>query len=267
MIPRWTSWLGVFLGLWLLHAPGAAAQVNLVVSPIRVEQQLPPGGSETDIISVKNEGRQAMRLRVYLEDWRMDSQGNIKPLRPGENPRSCAAWIQVNPRDFRIEPGQSRDIRYTLTVPPGVAPGTYWSAIIFEALQPPGKELRQKKIGVYGRVAVVFYETAGQPENRVEFRDLKIILEKRRLIFKLALANPGAGLVRLKPGRIIIRNDRGQEAAKLEIPETPLMPGGARELEVEQDLNLPPGSYLAEAVVDVGRRELLGKRKSFTIGR
>ena len=46
-----------------------------------------------------------------------------------------------------------------------------------------------------------------------------------------------------------------------------MLPGTNRELEFSQNLTLPPGEYLAEAVLDVGRTALLGRKKTFAIGR
>jgi len=266
MVLGWIGSLGLCLFLSLGTSP-LFAQVNLVVSPIRVERQLPPGEAETDIIHVRNEGRQPLRLRAYLEDWRMDSQGNITHTRPGENPRSCYSWIQINPRDFRVEPGQSREVRYTLTVPQGASPGTYWSAIIFEALPPQGKHPIKEGIGVYGRVAVVVYETVGQPDIQAQLQNFQVSQERPGLVFKLTLANPGTGFVRLRKSWILVKDARGQEVRRVEIPDIPIMPGGSRELEFKENLPLAPGEYQAEAVVDVGRRELLGKRQAFTVGR
>jgi P pilus assembly chaperone PapD len=166
-----------------------------------------------------------------------------------------------------VDAGQTREVRYTLTVPGGVKPGTYWTGIIFEGLSMETKPAGQKKIGVAGRIGVVFYETVGNPESKAQFQDFQVTPDKKGLTFKLAFTNPGQIYIRVKKSWITVKDSQGQEAAKLEIPDIPLLPGGSRELELKHEKPLAPGNYQAEAMVDVGRRELLGKRQAFTVGR
>ncbi|MBM4272939.1 MAG: molecular chaperone [Deltaproteobacteria bacterium] len=267
MIKKWFFALGllVLLGIW--EAQPAAAQLNLLVSPIRVEQKLQPGSSETDIISVRNEGGRPVRVKVYLEDWQMDAKGSLTYFRPGRVPQSCAAWLQLNPADFRVEAGQTREVRFTLTVPPGAKTGTYWAAIIFEGLPVEEKVTVQKRIGVLGRIGVVLYQTVGNPEVKAQFQDLQVVPDKKGVTFKIAFTNPGQGFVRVKKSWIAVKNSQGQEVAKLEIPDIPVLPGGSRDLELKHEKPLPPGNYQVEAVVDLGRRELQGRKKPFTVGR
>jgi len=68
-------------------------------------------------------------------------------------------------------------------------------------------------------------------------------------------------------GQSLIEEDMIGEVAKLEIPDIPVLPGGRRDLELKHEKPLPPGNYQAEAVVDLGRRELQGRKKPFTVGR
>ncbi len=256
----------VGVALAALASLPAAAHMTLVVSPIRAEHRLEPGNSETEVIQVKNEGGKAERIKVYLEDWQMDRQGNITYARAGTNAKSCAAWLQVNPTDFRLDPG-TREVRYTLNVPPGTKPGTYWAAIIVEGLPAVEGKPLGKKMGVYGRIGVVLYETVGNPEVKAAFQDFQVKAEKKKAAFKLTLSNSGLGFYRIKKSFITLKNSQGQEAAKAEIPDVPVLPGATRELAFDKELTLPPGDYVAEAVVDVGRRELLGRKQTFTVGR
>lgn len=240
--------------------------MDLVISPIRMEHQVAAGGSETNIIQVRNEGTKPERVKVYLEDWTMDRKGNITYSRPGGNPKSCAPWIQVNPTDFRLDPG-TREVRYTITVPPGAKTGSYWTAIIFEALPVQEGKPTGKKLGVSGRIGAIVYETLGNPEIKANFQDFKVDTTKKEPVFILTLANGGAGVYRLRKSFITVKNAQGMEVARLEVPEVPLLPGATRELEINPKQALPKGEYLAEAVLDVGRREFLGRKLNFKVGK
>ena len=258
--------LALVMGVISFGAAPAAAQVDLVVSPIRAEHQVEAGASETNVILVKNEGKGPERIKVYLEDWQLDAKGDITYSRAGTNPHSCSAWLQVNPTDFRLDPG-TREVRYTLTVPPGVKPGTYWTAIVIESLPATEGKPVGRRMGVHGRIGVVIYETVGKPEIKAAFNDFQVHPGKGKLTFNLALTNSGSAFYRLKKSWVILKNSQGQEVSRIEVPDIPVLPGTSRNLEFSKELTLPPGEYLAEAVLDVGRTALLGSKKNFTIGR
>ncbi len=258
--------LAVVAGVLGLGAAPAAA-LDLVVSPIRAEHQVEAGASETNVILVKNQGKESERIKVALEDWQLDAKGDVNYSRAGTNPHSCSAWLQVNPTDFRLDPG-TREVRYTLTVPPGVKPGTYWTAIVLESLPAmEGKQPLGRKMGVRGRIGVVVYETVGKPEIKAAFNDFQVHPTKGKLTFNLALTNPGTAFYRIKKSWVTLKNSQGKEVSRIEVPDIPVLPGSSRDLEFSKDLTLPPGEYLAEAVLDVGRSALLGSKKNFTIGR
>ena len=257
--------LAVVVGLLGLGTAPASA-LDLVVSPIRAEHQVQAGTSETNIILVKNEGKDSERIKVALEDWQLDAKGEVAYSRAGTNPHSCSAWLQVNPTDFKLDPG-TREVRYTLTVPPGVKPGTYWTAIVLESLPPTEGKPEGRLMGVRGRIGVVIYETVGKPEIKAAFNDFQVHPAKGKLTFKLALTNSGTAFYRIKKSWVTLKNSQGQEVSRIEVPDVPVLPGTSRNLEFSKDLTLPAGEYLAEAVLDVGRSALLGSKKNFTIGR
>jgi P pilus assembly chaperone PapD len=259
--------LAVVVGPLGFGAAPAAAQVDLVVSPIRAEHQVQAGTSETNVILVKTVGTGPERIKVYLEDWQLDAKGDVTYSRAGTNPHSSSAWLQVNPTDFRLDPG-TREVRYTLTVPPGVKPGTYWTAIVLESLPAiEGKQPIGRKMGVHGRIGVVVYETVGKPEIKADFKDFQVHPARGKLTFNLTLTNSGTAFYRIKKSWVILKNSQGKEVSRIEVPDIPVLPGTSRDLEFAKELTLPPGEYLAEAVLDVGRSALLGSKKNFTIGR
>ena len=78
--------------------------------------------------------------------------------------------------------------------------------------------------------------------------------------FVLTLANAGTAHFRPKKSKITVKNSQGQEVAKMDIPDAPVLPGATRDVEITPELKLPPGQYLAEAVVDTGQRDLLARQ-------
>jgi P pilus assembly chaperone PapD len=245
----------------------ALAQMTLEVNPIRAEHQIESGASETNVIEVRNAGNQAVRVKAQAQDWTMNRKGEVAFARAGSTPGSLSAWLEINPTDFQIEPGQTKEIRYTLTIPAGVRTGSYREAIIVEGMPAQQGPPSPKKMAIHGRFGVMIYETVGKPDIRDKFTDFQVLPERKQMKFIVSLANAGTAHFRPKKSKVTIKNSQGQEVAKVDIPDAPVLPGAARDVEFFQELNLPPGQYLAEAVVDAGQRDLLARRQQFTVGR
>ncbi|MGC9966820.1 MAG: hypothetical protein ABSE08_15560 [Syntrophobacteraceae bacterium] len=260
--------LFISFAICLLGAIPATAQMSIMVSPIRVEHQVKAGTNETNIIEVRNEGTTPTRIAVHAEDWTMDRKGDVNFARAGGDPGSCANWLQLNPVDFRLDPGQVRQVRYSLTVPAEAKEGGYRAAIALEGLPLPQEGVAKRKMTLNGRIVVMAYATVGNPEIRAQFQDFQVAAGNKGISFKLTLANQGDVHFRVKKSFITIKKSNGEEVCRVEVPEIPVLPGGARELEFnKEDLALPKGAYLAEAVLDVGKEDFLGRKSSFSIGR
>jgi P pilus assembly chaperone PapD len=242
--------------------------MSIMVTPIRVEHQVKAGTNETNVIQLRNEGATPTRVSVREEDWTMDRKGNVGFSKAGGDPGSCAGWLQLNPADFRIDPGQTRQIRYSLTVPAETKEGGYRAAIAFDGMPLTEEGSAKKQMGLRGRIAVMVYATVGNPEIRAQFEDFKVTAGNKEISFKLTLGNQGDVHFRIKKSWITIKDSKGEEVGRVEVPNVPVLPGATRELEFnKEDLALPKGTYLAEAVLDVGKEDFLGRKNSFTVGR
>jgi P pilus assembly chaperone PapD len=259
----------VSIAVCFLGVSQAKAQVSILVNPIRVEHQVKPGTDETNVIQIRNDGTEPTRVAVHAEDWTMDRKGNVSFSPAGGDPYSCANWIQLNPTDFRLDPGQARQIRYSLTVPAEAKERGYRAAIELDGIptQDQGGAAK-KRMTFRGRIVVMAYVTVGNPEIRAQFEDFQVTAANKGISFKLTLANQGDVHFRLKKSWITLKNSMGEEVGRVEVPDIPVLPGAARELEFKkEDLALAKGSYQAEAILDVGKEDFLGRKSSFSVGR
>jgi P pilus assembly chaperone PapD len=241
-----------------------SAGLSVTVSPIRVEHLVNQGEDGTDTISVTNDGTASTRLQVSIEDWTMTKDGNPVFTKEGNNPYSCSAWIQINPTDFRIEPGQTTEVRYTVTVPEGIEDCGYRAAIIFETVPEVTVGEKSKGVSLRGRIATILYEMVGKPELKCHANSLKANIKKDGADFILALQNTGRAHIRTK-GSITIKDSNGENVFNLEVPDVPVLPESERNITVNYDKVIPKGKYTATAIVDVGRKELIGAETAFEI--
>ena len=244
----------------LLYSSG----VSISVSPIRVEHLVKPGEKGTDMISVTNDGTDPTRIKVSIEDWKLTKEGNPAFMKVGGNPYSCAEWIRINPVDFRIAPGQTREVRYTVTVPSEVQEGGYRGAIIFETVPDVTPGEKMKRVLLKGRIVTIVYEVVGNPPVLGHAAGLKAEPKKQGVDFVLTLQNTGKVHYRTK-GTLTVKDAADQKAFEVEIPDAPVLPDSNREIRITYDKSIPKGKYSALAVVDIGMKELVGAETGFTI--
>ena len=244
----------------LLYSSG----VSISVSPIRVEHLVKPGEKGTDMISVTNDGTDGTRLKVTIEDWKLTKDENPTFVKVGSDPYSCAEWIRINPVDFRIGPSQTREVRYTVSVPPEIQEGGYRAAIIFETVPDVTPGQKVKRVLLKGRIVTMVYEVVGKPSIEGHASGLKAEPKKDGVDFVLTLQNTGKVHYRTK-GTFTVRDASDQKAFEVDIPDVPVLPGSDRDIRIRHDKPIPKGKYSALAVVDIGKTELIGAETTFTI--
>lgn len=222
------------------------------------------GEKGTDMISIANDGTASTRLKVSIEDWTLTKDGNPTFMKVEGNPYSCAEWIRINPVDFRISPGQTKEVRYTVSVPRGIEDGGYRAAIIFETVPDVTPGEKMKRVFLRGRIVTVLYEVVGKPISQGHANSLKTGLKKDGIDFILSLQNTGKVHYRTK-GSITVKDEKGEKAFEIEIPDVPVLPESEREIRVHYEKPIPKGKYSAIAVVDIGKKELIGAETVFSI--
>jgi len=250
--------------LILIPALTFSAEVSISVSPIRMEHLVKQGERGTDVISVTNSGTAPTRLKVSIEDWSLTKDGNPIFTKVENGPHSCAAWIRINPVDFRIGPGQIKDVRYTVTVPQGIDEGGYRAAVIFETIPDPVPGEKVKRVLLKGRIITIVYEIVGNPIPQGHANGLRAEMKEGGIDFILGLQNTGRVHYRTK-GSINVKTSSGDKVFEVELPDVPVLPGSEREVKVHYDKPISRGTYTALAILDIGKKELIGSETTFSV--
>jgi hypothetical protein len=199
-----------------------------------------------------------------VEDWTLTKEGTPTFQKPGGAAYSCASWIRVNPIDFRISLGQSREVRYTVTIPAGTPEGGYRAAIVFETVPDvvPGEKIR--RVFIRGRIATILYTVVGKPVPQGHANSLRVETKKDGIDFILALENTGKVHFRTR-GTIAVSDSNGQKVFDVQIPDDPVLPQSEKHVKIHYDKPIPKGKYTAMAVVDIGVPELIGAEATFAV--
>jgi P pilus assembly chaperone PapD len=256
------AWLFFFL---FLSSSGLAEAISISVAPIRVEHDVPAGGSLTEAISILNDDTLPVHIRMKIEDWSLTRDGAVSFAPGGSQSHSASPWIKVNPREFDLSPGQSQLVRYALTVPKDAVPGGYRAAIVFATVPRPNPGEKQKRVMLEGRIATILYETVGTPAPSGEITNLSFrVNPEGKPEFMISFQNTGKVHIRTH-GEIQIRDNGGKEIGKVPLPDLPVLPQSSRDFPVAFEGKLPSGEYVAELQMDIGRKELLAGERKFSI--
>ncbi len=259
--------------LVLTMVPAAArAQVSVEVTPLRVELKTGPGGTYTQIVTLTNHDKNAVRVHARVDDWYLSKDGTPQfKLADVPMPYSGAAWIRVNPVEVVAKPGASEMARFTVTVPAGTPAGGYRAAIMFE-FSPPGAEgVVSKGVMFKSRVATLVYVTVGAPKPVIDLVDVQPRQNPGQPAVVVALLKNTSPVHVRTRGQMLIYGTGGTVVRRIAVPDVPVLPESEREVVIamaqEGQAPLPAGEYRVELRIDVGLPELLVGETMVTIGR
>jgi len=262
--------IGLLIGLNFGFSCPALAFIT--VSTFHIELEIPAGETNKGSFEVINTGEKRERVRVYLGDWNRDVNGNNHFYKTGTVSRSLSQWIEFSPREFELEGGQTRKVKFTVSIPKEKK-GTYWAIFFVEG------ELRQVEVeregqkitfGGAARYGIKIYQTdpaTADKEGKITRLDV-IPPNNQNSPIKVKLQFESTGNVHLKPtGRIEFRDETGKTIAQIKIKEFPILPGDKRILELTSKNKLLPGKYVALAVIDFQGDHLVAGQRVFEIGK
>jgi len=178
--------------------------------------------------------------------------------------RSAADWIDLSSSEFSLDPGESRNVEFSVSPPPGIE-GTHWAAIYVRS-RPVSQDREGTTIVAIKRFAVKVYVTPpGQNEKKAFVTDFSAITRSIPK-FRLSIANEGQVELGIS-GELRLRDEKGEVVDTIEIKSFELLPGYSRKLVIqgEETTNLSPGKYNALAVLDYGGENKIGKSISFRV--
>ena len=254
-----------FLLLPLVFLPGTPASadpLSFMVQPMTIETEGQAATEQTGVITVSQEMMPAaagtagtpLRLRVYASDWTLDRSGTPQFLKAGTTPESCSSWLQINPVELVVQPGETSEVRYTIKIPAGVS-GSYHSIIMFETAPVP-MQAGPRMVAVNGRIGAAIYVQVGPQVKRARITGFAVTAQRTTL----TVENAGNSQVRLK-GVLQIQDADGHVVQHVPLPGGVVLPGQdhVRDLTLETP-HVPHGHYLVTALLDYGGGALVGAR-------
>jgi hypothetical protein len=157
-INKLISGLGIGVIVNLFNIVPTWAQ-QFTVSPMVTITEAKSGQAKGSIY-VTNNGKEALRMRVYAENFTYDPKKGFVIM--GNHDRSAVSFLQFSPRELQIPPGVTRNVRVGTILPPSLPSNEYRAVVFIEDLKE--RELKtnnQNAVVMKARVASVFYISKG----------------------------------------------------------------------------------------------------------
>lgn len=251
---------------WLLHCPAlkwflllvlsvcslARAQSTIGVDPATRLFTATPGQSITQELSLYNPtpGTKRVRVVAYLTDMNISEIGETTYPAAGTLKESLSPWTTFSPSEMELGAQETKQIRYTIQVPAGAAPGTHWAMLMFEGQDmesTPGKKIAAFKLRVahsifvnvqpvkYSGEITGIFDTA--PKKDTDFYSMAVQYSNK--------GNAATGV----QGRVEVRDLKGDLVATMAFPLTISLPGRDLLLTARWAGPVPKGQYTALVIL------------------
>ncbi|MGW6194740.1 WxL protein peptidoglycan domain-containing protein [Kribbella sp. NPDC055110] len=178
-----------------------------------------PGGQIQDALVVANHGTTPLGLAVYAADGFTNDRGRLDLLAKDGKSTSVGAWVHAARDQVTVQPGQSVQVPFTLTVPDDATAGDHLGGIITSLTQ-AGEVDRRLAIRIRVRVS-------GELKPSVTVDDVKLrysgTFGKSDAIVTYTVRNTGNAIVSARPSASVTGLFGTAQAEADDTP--PLLPG------------------------------------------
>src|SRR3989344_2484013 len=134
------------------------------------------GESKDDALLLFNSSDEEKTVKLYAVDSIPSNQGNFA-LKAETDPRlDVGAWVELSATIVTLAPGESREIPFTITIPPDADVGEHSGGIIIQKVD-PGAVNAEVGASVVTRVGIRIYQTVpGAITREIELKEFSVML-------------------------------------------------------------------------------------------
>ncbi len=259
-------------------------QIKLMIAPEIFELRLEKGEAYNGKVKIYNKGESPIPLEAIASNFGAEEisgtpvfYNNLSDNEDDDilfNPRK---WIEIENPNFILDPGETVNTKFTISIPENAEDGGYYAVIFFEPKISSSNSSHQNKIGVsvVSKMGTLFLISIGErkkptdnnfltvsefsiPEKfhlkKIENSVINItglvsaayaetiktfsIVETSQLQFNLHIKNND--VYHIKPsGKLAILSNSGKMIGETEVKKTTILPGKTRQIPVEFNPEIP----------------------------
>ena len=98
--------------------------------------EIDPGGTVSDGLVISNHDALPLDLALYGADGFTTDAGELDVVTAGTESIAVGAWVSFDSASVTVQPGESVEVPFSMTVPANATPGDYAGAVITSLSQP-----------------------------------------------------------------------------------------------------------------------------------
>lgn len=239
----------IILATLLFPASAQAASESLRVLPLRSRPVVEPGQTVASTLQILNSGTEPLAIRLSAEKFAVTNEQYDYRFERG----SESDWVRFPVTEFPLQPGEQREIAYSIAVPTNASPGGYYFSL-FAAGEPT---VTTDAIREVKRVAsLVYLEIPGdlRRDGKVVDSSLVRLTLDRNVDYDVRLVNQGNVHYEVD-ARLKRQNILGGQSNDFQLTGL-LLPGTIRKLQTQVTLPTFPGLYKVSGTVSFPNQKL-----------
>lgn len=223
---------------------GQASAIS--ISPLIFELNANPGEVLQNTVRIYNDQDYSVGVRVEVQNFLATGESGqvlVEESVPGETANfSLADWVTVSPSEFELSPLESKIVTFTIIVPEGAEPGGHYASVLVGI---SGADVSSGGVGIAQKLgSLLLLNVSGDIKEELQIEEFSApgYSEYGPVPITLRLRNTGS--VHLKPrGFISIQNMFGKEVAKLDVPQSNVLPDSIRRISLSWGEKIQFGRY------------------------
>ena len=251
---------------------------GLSVSPTRTELSIDPGESEKLVISVRNITKGAIIAKPFVNDFEADNDTGAPKLYKDTNQRnksSISSFVK-GLADVTLNPGETKELTYTINIPTDASPGAYYGAFTYRAVPADQATPTPGQVALTANVSsLVLIEVPGNITELLHIPAIKVYKnDKPSSVFlsapnKIGITINNQGNSFAKPfGSVNVTDMFGKQVYSYEVnnatPRGNVLPNSTRIFKDDLKNVSKPGRYTVVANISYGSGgDILIQKSSF----
>ncbi len=251
---------------------------GLSVSPTRTELKIERGSTDKVEVNIRNVTRGPIVAKPLVSDFESDDATGEPRLYVEAEKRNSASisGFVSGLQDVPLEPGEDKNLTYTISIPQDAAAGGYYGAIVFRAVPANQAGPESGQVALTANVSsLVLIEVPGDITEQIQVNSVKSLKDDKAGSFfttppnKVAIAVQNNGNSFSKPfGTVSITDMSGKQVHSYELnnstPRGNILPKSSRTFTDELKSISKPGRYTITANVSHGSGgEVITQKVSF----
>jgi hypothetical protein len=162
------------------------------------------GATVTQTLTIVNTNKHAVDVRLAGADGLTTEATGAAYTSPSQTPTKAGAWISVATPELTMQPGEQRDVDFSVHVPPKTKPGYYLAGLAVwvplaagPSITSPSGNHARFAITLQGeRVIGVVIVVPGPARAQLDVHGVKAAAGRDGLVLDMALANTGNAFAR-----------------------------------------------------------------------